>query len=253
MNGNERDSSAPKKRTGRVGRSIRSEEGFTFIGALLAVAIIGTQMGVTGLVWSFVQERQKEKELLFVGDQFRTAIGRFYLNPKGPQKEFPRKLADLIRDPRYPGAVRHLRKIYADPITGQVRWKLITTPDCRIIGVHSLSEKAPIKIGGFRPAEISFEKKQSYTDWKFVYTVGLPFGLPRGGAAAGTAAPNPPALPNASSISACPKIYTPEGTVQEEGNTAQSFTGSGLFSGQSSTVADPNVQAPDKNGNILPQ
>ena len=170
---------------------MQSQEGFTYIGILLAVALVGTQLAVAGLVWSFAQDRQKERELLFVGDQFRTAIGRYYLNPQGPQKEFPRSLEDLVRDPRYPGAVRHLRKIYADPITGKVRWGLIKTPDGSIIGVYSPSEKAPIKIANFSPMYNSFEKKQRYADWKFVYTVGLPFGLSPGSATSSFKASSP--------------------------------------------------------------
>ena len=37
----------------------------------------------------------------------------------------------------------------------------------------------------------SFEKKQRYADWKFVYTVGLPFGLSPGSATSPFKASNP--------------------------------------------------------------
>lgn len=248
VNGNDWEGLPLRARRDRGCRPVPSQEGFTYIGVLLAVALVGAQLAVAGLVWSFAQDGQKERELLFVGDQFRTAIGRYYLNPQGPEKEFPRRLDDLVRDPRYPGAVRHLRKIYADPITGKVRWGLITTPDCRIIGVHSLSEKAPIKVGNFSPIYNSFEKRSRYSDWKFVYTVGLPFGLFRGSPASVTSSPNASPLPNASSVSACPKIYSLEGDegVEEDGNMTKSFTGSDLFS-------DKNMSVPDMNGNVLPK
>ncbi len=163
-------------------RSIRSQEGFTYIGVLLAVALIGTQLALAGVVWSFAQTRQKERELLFVGGQFRTAISQYYLNPKGPQKEYPRRLEDLLKDPRYPGTVRHLRKIYADPITGKKRWGLVRLPNGGIIGVYSLSDEAPIKTGNFRPVNLSFTNKQRYADWKFVHAFG----------AQGVAAPGAP-------------------------------------------------------------
>jgi type II secretory pathway pseudopilin PulG len=227
---------------------MRSQAGFTYIGVLLAVALVGVQLGVAGLVWSFVQERQKEQELLFIGNEFRVAIERFYLNPKGPDKEFPRKLDDLVRDPRYPGTVRHIRKIYADPITGKVRWKLITTPDCRILGVHSLSKKAPIKVGNFlRPADKRFEKKQQYSDWWFVYQVGNPNGRTPGAPGAAGANANAPPLPNASRISACPKIYSLEGDagVDEEGNLAKTFTGSDILSGNSQNGTQNGGQGKD--------
>lgn len=166
----------------RRGRSIRSQEGFTYIGVLLAVGLIGIQLALAGVVWSFAQTRQKERELLFVGGQFRTAISQYYLNPKGPQKEYPRRLEDLLKDPRYPGTIRHLRKIYADPITGKKRWGLVRLPNGGIIGVYSLSDQAPIKTGNFRPADLPFTNKRRYADWKFVHAFG----------AQGVAAPGAP-------------------------------------------------------------
>lgn len=184
---------------GNESRQPASQAGFTYIGVLLAVALLGIQLGVAGLVWSFAQERQKERELLFVGDQFRTAIARYYLNAMGPQKEYPKRLEDLVRDPRYSGTVRHLRKIYADPITGKIRWGLIKTPDGSILGVYSLSDKKPIKIGNFLPGDQAFEKKDRYSDWKFVYSIGVLGAMPAG--RAGAAPPDPSSLPNASSVS----------------------------------------------------
>jgi type II secretory pathway pseudopilin PulG len=224
---------------------MRSQEGFTYIGILLAIALIGTQLALAGVIWSFQQDRQKERELLFVGDQFRTAIGRYYLNPQGPQKEYPKRLEDLVRDSRYPGTVRHIRKIYADPITGKARWRLVTTPDCRIIGVYSLSEKAPIKVGNFSPPYNALEKKARYADWQFVYAVGAPTGRPTGSPGTATLTANAPSLPNASSISACPKIYSAEGdeAVEEDGTAARTFTGSDIFSDKSLNTADKSLDS----------
>lgn len=211
----------PWPRAVRCSSGIRSEDGFTYIGILLAAALVGTQLAVAGLVWSFAQERQKERELLFVGDQFRTAIARYYLNPQGPQKEYPRRLEDLVKDPRYPGTVRHLRKIYADPITGRVEWGLIKTPDGSILGVYSLSEKAPIKVGNFLPTEQTFENKQRYSEWKFVYTVGMPIGQSAGSSGTGAASPN------TGSPSSDVQIYR----LEEQGGAAASNSGGSIFSG----------------------
>ncbi|MBI5314677.1 MAG: type II secretion system protein [Nitrospirae bacterium] len=179
-------------------RSIRSQEGFTYIGVLLAVALIGVQLALAGVVWSFAQTRQKERELLFVGGQFRTAISQYYLNPKGPQKEYPRRLEDLLKDPRYPGTVRHLRKIYADPITGKKRWGLVRLPNGGIIGVYSLSDEAPIKTGNFQPADKSFTNKPRYADWKFVHAFGAQ-GVPAPGTQGAAGAP-PSGLSSESSV-----------------------------------------------------
>ena len=209
VTGNDRSEPALRKmRACRRCFSIRSQEGFSYIGILLAVALIGTQLAVAGVVWSFAQARQKERELLFVGGQFRTAISQYYLNPKGPQKEYPRRLDDLIKDPRYPGTVRHLRKIYADPITGKQQWGLITLPNNGgIVGVYSLSDKAPIKTGNFRPADKIFENKQRYSDWKFVHAFGT----------ANVASPGAPTVPSPGLSSDVP-IHNGD----DEGGTAAS-------------------------------
>ena len=202
MTGSDRKGPARRRQSVCRGcRSIRSQEGFSYIGILLAVALIGTQLALAGVVWSFAQTRQKERELLFVGGQFRTAIGQYYLNPKGPQKEYPRRLEDLLKDPRYPGTVRHLRKIYADPITGKKRWGLVRLPNGGIIGVYSLSEEAPIKTGNFLPAELSFTNKQRYADWKFVHAFGTQ-GSPTSGTpgTSGAAGAPPSGLSSESSV-----------------------------------------------------
>jgi len=205
VNGNDRREPAVRKiRVRRRCLSMRSQEGFSYIGIMLAVALIGTQLALAGVEWSFAQARQKERELLFVGGQFRTAISQYYLNPKGPQKEYPRRLEDLLKDPRYPGTVRHLRKIYADPITGKKQWGLIKLPNGGIIGVYSLSEKEPIKTGNFRPADLSFKNKQRYADWKFVHAFGTTNVGPPG-------SPGSPAVPTLS-----PDIQIHNGEDEED-------------------------------------
>jgi len=188
----------------RGGRLIESQEGFTYIGVLLAIALIGTQLALAGVAWSFAQTRQKERELLFVGGQFRTAISQYYLNPKGSQKEYPRRLEDLLKDPRYPGTVRHLRKIYADPITGKKQWGLIKLPNGGIIGVYSLSQQAPIKTGNFRPVDLSFTNKQRYADWKFAHAFGT----------VNVAPPGSPGTPAAPALSPDVQIHNGEDEEQ---------------------------------------
>ena len=66
---------------------------------------------LTGTVSYTLQLREKERDLLFVGDQFRRAIGEYYEKAPGGVKVYPKKLEDLLRDNRYPGVQRWLRKI----------------------------------------------------------------------------------------------------------------------------------------------
>ena len=141
--------------------------GFTYMAVLFLAAIMAAGLALTGDVWHTSVMREKEAELLFVGNQYRKAIQRYYLT--GPQRQYPRSLEDLLKDPRQPGTVRYLRKLYADPMTGQ-EWVIVKAPDGGILGVHSASEEAPFKTANFKLRDRTFEGTQKYSDWKFVFT-----------------------------------------------------------------------------------
>lgn len=154
-------------------RSVR-QGGFTYLGLLFAIAIMGATLALTGVVWHTVQQREKERELLFVGQQFRQAIALYYNRSAGTVKQFPKSLDELLKDQRQLTTQRYLRRIYRDPITGQAEWGLVKTRDDRIMGIYSLSEDTTIKQGNFREAEKEFEGKTRYSDWRFVYTPPQP-------------------------------------------------------------------------------
>lgn len=143
--------------------------GFTYLALLFAIAIMGTVLAVVGMVWSQAAQREKEQELLFVGDQYRKAIGLYYERAPGGAKRYPRKLEDLLGDPRSLAAQRYLRKLFRDPVTGEKKWGTVPAPDGGIMGVFSLSEEAPLKSGNFRVADAAFEGAQHYADWMFNY------------------------------------------------------------------------------------
>jgi len=146
------------------------EAGFTYLTVLFVVAILAGGLALVGEVWHTTAARGREAELLYVGNQYRKAIERYYLN--GP-RQYPRNLSDLLRDPRKPTAERYLRKLYPDPITGKEEWGLVKAPDGGIMGVHSLSEEKPLKSANFRVRDKEFEDKTKYADWKFAFTPAL--------------------------------------------------------------------------------
>jgi type II secretory pathway pseudopilin PulG len=141
--------------------------GFTYMTILFVVAIMGVGLALAGEVWHTAAMREREAELLFVGNQYRRAIGLYYLN--GP-KQYPRTLDDLLRDQRKPGIERYLRKLYPDPITGKGEWGLVKAPDGGVAGVYSLSNDRPLKVAGFRIRDRDLEGAAVYQDWKFVYS-----------------------------------------------------------------------------------
>lgn len=144
------------------------QAGFTYLGVLALVAIMGAALGATAEVWHIAQQREKERQLLFAGQQFRLAIERYYLNSPGKDRRYPNSLDDLLKDPRHPDTRRYLRRIWRDPFTGEAEWGLVRGRDGGIVGVHSLSGTAPLKRANFGPGEAGFEAAASYADWVFM-------------------------------------------------------------------------------------
>ena len=142
--------------------------GFTYIGLLLLVAMMGVALTVVAEDWQTVQKRDKEEELLFVGNQFRRAIAMYAASGSS----YPRSLDDLLKDPRFPGARRFLRKIFRDPITGRTEWGLLKPDGNGIVGVYSLSDAEPMKQSGFNLVDRGFEGKKKYSEWVFSPVVG---------------------------------------------------------------------------------
>ncbi|MGH8632418.1 MAG: type II secretion system protein, partial [Burkholderiales bacterium] len=68
--------------------------GFTYIALLLFVAIMGVGLAGTGVLFHQQAQREKEKELLFTGGQYRKAIMLYYESTPGSQKMYPRRLED---------------------------------------------------------------------------------------------------------------------------------------------------------------
>jgi type II secretory pathway pseudopilin PulG len=180
------------------------QRGLTYIAVLFLIALHGTVLAAAGIVWHTAQKRENERELLFVGDQFRRAIRSYAQSGPGVAGQLPKSLDDLMQDPRLPGIKRHLRKVFVDPMTGNMEWGLVKTPDgVGIVGVYSRSEDAPFKTANFQPDDKEFEGMAKYSDWKFQY---LPINRPRTSqpsqAGAGSGADAPPGAPSGAPPSA---------------------------------------------------
>lgn len=148
--------------------------GLTYLALLLAVALTSITLAATGTLWSFERQREKEAELLFIGEQFRQAIRRYYEASPGSVKHYPAGLDDLLQDLRFLGVERRLRQIYIDPMTGARQWGLVRAPEGGIMGVHSLADGRPIKTAGFALRDADLEGKTKYSEWRFVYRPVVP-------------------------------------------------------------------------------
>lgn len=145
------------------------QRGFTYIAVLILIAVLGLVVAAAGELWSTARQREREQELLLIGEQFRSAIGQYYERTPGTVKRYPLELRLLLKDLRFMSPQRHLRKIFTDPMTRTQEWGIVRAEDGGIAGVYSLSSAHPLKMGGFESRDEGFASAKAYSDWRFVY------------------------------------------------------------------------------------
>ena len=212
-------------------RMRRRQAGFTYVGMIVFVTIIGLVGAATLKVGALLARAEAENELLEIGAAFSAALASYAQATPPGQPQQPPSLEALLRDPRFPNPRRHLRRIFVDPITGRAEWGLVRAAEgAPIVGVYSLSQAQPLKIANFDPRFVNFERKQHLSDWKFVATTqelatpapGVPAkAVPPAGP---LFPPAPPALPPSEQENPPPEAPQlqpePEPEPQEEPATA---------------------------------
>ena len=153
----------------QVGKGSNRAAGFILMGLLVLMMASGFALAQVGARWKDAVQREREQELLKIGEVYRQAIGRYYNQTPGVVKEYPPNLEALLNDERFPQPRRHIRKLYLDPITQREGWGIVEAPSGGIMGVYSLSDKPPYKTKGFRPQYQHFENKKYYGEWYFAY------------------------------------------------------------------------------------
>lgn len=138
-----------------------------YLALLLGVALMGGVSAVSLKVAQTIQLRSAEAELVVIGLEFHHALKSYADATPNGLPNTPENIAELLRDPRYPGVKRHLRRLYYDPLTGKAEWGILRGPDQRIYGIHSLSRSDALKQENF-PAELVYlTGKMKYRDWVF--------------------------------------------------------------------------------------
>jgi len=147
------------------------QAGATYLLMLFAVAALGLGLARFGTLWATQAQREREAELLFIGGEFARAISRYRAADPGAgggSGEGPRALRDLLLDPRQPFVLRHLRRLYRDPMTGEADW-IVERQGEQIVGIRSRSTRVALRSAAL-PAWVSVggaAGEARYADWLF--------------------------------------------------------------------------------------
>jgi type II secretory pathway pseudopilin PulG len=163
----------------RISRRIKHVRGFTYLSLIIVVAIIALVAASALKLGSVLQRSRAEQELLSIGAAFSDALKSYAdATPQG-QATQPPSLKELLKDPRFPGTRRHLRKIFVDPMTGNAEWGITYLGNkTGVLAVYSLSDAKPVKIGNFPARFTGFEGKNRISDWKFTMAAEQSAGAP---------------------------------------------------------------------------
>jgi len=154
----------------------RQQAGFTYVLAMALVVMVGLGLVATAEFWSQTWKREKETDLIWVGNQIRQAIGRYYERSPGSMKRYPETLNDLLEDKRYLSVQRYLRKLYPDPMTGKADWRLIPAPGGGVMGVASAASGKPLRRFQQPGRAVPEQAAEAYSEWTFTYVPVTPVG-----------------------------------------------------------------------------
>lgn len=107
---------------------MRRQRGFSYLAVLFLVALTAAGLAALGQAWRTAAQRERERELAFRGGEIARAIASYQRAAGVEPAPYPTSLRDLLADDRGPRVRRHLRRLYADPFTGQADWVLVPDP-----------------------------------------------------------------------------------------------------------------------------
>lgn len=144
----------------------RRARGLTYLGLLVLLALQGAALAALGRHVSTAMQREREAELLFRGEQIRTAIARYHAAVA--PGIYPASVDDLLVDRREGRTRHHLRRLWPDPFTGRADWEWLREgAEGRIVGVMSRSAAPRWRRDG--PVAAG-EGPPRVRDWRFVFS-----------------------------------------------------------------------------------
>jgi type II secretory pathway pseudopilin PulG len=148
------------------------QAGFTYLLVLGFVFVLLLSLTIASEHIATTIQREREAELLFVGQQYRNAIASYYQKSPNGIKQLPLKLEDLLEDRRSLTVQHHLRKRYRDPMAEIDEWGLVRDGQGQISGVYSLSQGTPMLTQEDTRFAIDASANgdaKTYSSWKFVF------------------------------------------------------------------------------------
>jgi len=177
------------------------QAGFTYLGLIIFVAIVGLVGAATLKVGSLLQRAAAEEELLEIGAAYSAALDSYAAATPRGATPYPPSIKELLKDPRFPGVRRHLRKVFVDPLTGKAEWGIeyLGGGAVGIVAIHSLSEAQPLKIANFDSRFRGLDGKEKISQWRFTASERslAPAGPAQPQSQPGTPGSTPPAAPQA--------------------------------------------------------
>jgi len=144
------------------------QRGFGWIFVLIMLAVASATGAVVAQRWSDRMARDKERQLLRVGDAYAQALANYRASSPGSDKRYPQTLEQLVLDTRFVGTRRHLRTLYSDPMTGQADWVLLRDERGDISGIRSCSEQRPWARVAQHLDFTDLPAAERYADWAFI-------------------------------------------------------------------------------------
>jgi type II secretory pathway pseudopilin PulG len=153
----------------RAGIRRGRQAGFTYLGLIIFVTIIGLVGAATLKIGALLQRAAAEEELLDIGAAFSAALDSYAAATPQGASPYPPSLKELLKDPRVPGVRRHLRKIFVDPLTGKAEWGVVYLGEgtTGVVAVHSLSTAKPLKVANFDSRFSGLDNADTISAWRF--------------------------------------------------------------------------------------
>ena len=145
-----------------------AQAGFTYIALLALLALVGIALATIGTRWADRIQREREQQLLRVGQLYAQALLAYHRGSPGSDKTWPKDIDELLQDPRMLGTVRYLRAPYTDPMVPGQPLALIRAADNTIRGVYSTSTATPFMQQPVDLGVVVLAPAQHYADWQFI-------------------------------------------------------------------------------------